>query len=171
MKKKVLWISAAMVIVAVVVILSIVFMRMATPFYVEGDRVYRLFHQKVAPSLDYTGTEQLKISKLYHVVNNVDAVIETDYFTKDGVEYGYNESGKLVSIDMKQEDTAETSGEVTEERMLQSLRAQLNGWIPDVEDYEVALFMKSIGGYQAMMENEDREDLAVYMQNIIKALQ
>ena len=117
---------------------------------------------KVTPSLDYAGTEQLKISKLYHVVNNVDAVIKTDYFTKDGVEYGYNESGKLVSIDMKQEDTAETSGEVTEERMLQSLRAQLNGWIPDVEDYEVALFMKSIGGYQAMMENETNDIIAAY---------
>lgn len=162
MKKKVLWLSAAVVIVAVVAILSIVFVRMATPFHVEGDRVYRLFHQKVAPSLDYTGTEQLKISKLYHVVNNVDAVIETDYFTKDGVEYGYNESEKLVSIDMKQEDTAETSGEATEERMLQSLRAQLNGWIPDVEDYEVALFMKSIGGYQAMMENETNDIIAAY---------
>ena len=162
MKKKVFWISAAAFIVAVISILSIAFVRMVTPFHVEDNRVYHLFHQKIDSSLVYTGTEQLKISKLYHVVNDVDAVIQTDYFTKDGVEYGYNESGKLVSVDMKQEDTAETSGEVTEERMLQSLRAQLNEWIPDAEDYEVALFMKSIGGYQAMMENEANDIIAAY---------
>ena len=31
--------------------------------------------------------------------------------------------------------------------------------------------LKELEKMQAMMENEDREDLAVYMQNIIKALQ
>ena len=37
MKKKVLWLSAAVVIVAVVAILSIVFVQMATPFDKERD--------------------------------------------------------------------------------------------------------------------------------------
>ena len=117
---------------------------------------------KVAPSFDYTGTEQFKISKLYHVVNNVDAVIKTDYFTKDGIEYGYDETGRLVSIDMNREYTEKSSNEVTEERMLQSLRTQLSGWIPDAEYYDVSLFMESIGGYQAMMENEMNDIIAAY---------
>lgn len=124
----------------------------------ESNRIY---HSAVTDyhSMEYVGTKQVNMSGLYKVVNNVDAVFSTDFFVKNGIEYGYNEAGQLVSIDTGREYVTESSGNVTDEMMVQSLKTQLNGWLSNVDDYQVSAVTESIIGYQVVMENEAGDNI------------